>query len=200
MPPDLKADSSPPPGPSGQRAGLRPLLLSGLAVVGLGLAAVPWLLPGRPMRLPAVIEQGSPGYAALLAVARRVDAACAKGDVGRLRQLVTAGQWQRMAAWLKDAGRSLDAAALVEQRHLVGDLGELPFLCGASAGASAVLVFYRSRPGLGADRGSLFALIFAWDGVSFLLHHKRSEALGPEDDAAARAETWAAELLLVEAG
>lgn len=191
MPPD-PAHSVPPEPP--RRRGAALVLV---AAAGLGLVAVPWLLPGWPMSLLPRIEAGSPEYRVLLAVAQRVDAACARGDVEDLRASVTAGQWLRIGAWLEDAGRGLDAAALQEQGYLVGDLEGLPFLHGASGGRAAALVFYRGRPALGAGAGlgSLFALVFVWDGSEFLLHEKRSEALGPKDDRGVRAGAWAAELL-----
>ena len=85
MPPD------PTPHPTRPRG--RGPLLGGLAALGLALVGLPWVLSGQPMRLPAVIEQGSSGYQELIAAARRVDVTCARGHVEGLRTRVTAGHW-----------------------------------------------------------------------------------------------------------
>ena len=172
-----------------------PVVLGVVASLGVLLVVAPWVAP-RSLDLPPEIRAGQPAQERLLQLARAVDGAFARGDVDGLRAQVTPAQWSRMDAWVRGAGRTLDAATLREQGYLIGDVDNMPYLHGASRADAAVLVFARG-PGIAtsSDRRSLFGVRFAWDGWTLRLDGKRSLTVPPLDDLAARAVEWAAELL-----
>ena len=109
-----------------------------LGAAGVVMISLPWIESQRPMELPPLIEADSAGYRELLAVARSVDEACARGDVAALRARLTLAQWASLASWLRSMGKTIDPRVLRQRGHLIGDLAELQYLNGGAAGSTAL--------------------------------------------------------------
>lgn len=119
-----------------------------LALVGVGLAAIPWLLTEDLEPLPARVAPGDALVRQALAVAASVDKASVQGRADDVRRRVTARCWQQLGETLAQVGRPLDGRTLREQGAWIGTLERLELLAGGGAGERLLLVFDGAPDGL----------------------------------------------------
>ncbi|MCR9248291.1 MAG: hypothetical protein NXI31_24955 [bacterium] len=161
----------------------RTLWLTALVAIGSALVVFPFL-PGKwPSPLPEGAELSSDSLHRLKMAAARVDAACARGDIGSFEAAVTPAHQARLVRQLEAVERRLDGPTLqafvTDREQGYAELMRRPILASAVLGERAVVA-------VGRREGGAQVLEFVWDGRRLRLDRSRQATAV---DSAASAKT-----------